>query len=72
MHSCFVLDIELYRKMLKYITEASLMTGLSFERLTLFIKKYEVDIFEAKLSGLSITQIPDCLCYAARDEPTVR
>jgi hypothetical protein len=38
----------------------------------LFIKIYEVGIFEAKLDGLTATQIPDCLCDAAGDEPTVQ
>jgi hypothetical protein len=38
----------------------------------LLIEIYEVDILDAKLSGLSATQIPDCLRDAAGDEPTVR
>jgi hypothetical protein len=31
----------------------------------------EIDFFEAKLARLVATQIPDCLCDAAGDEPTV-
>jgi hypothetical protein len=48
------------------------MTGFGVERQILVIEIYEVDVFEAKLGRLSATQIPDCLCDAAGDEPTVR
>lgn len=48
------------------------MPDFSFERLILFIKIYDVDIFNAKLSRLPATQIPDCLCNAAGDKPSVR
>jgi hypothetical protein len=48
------------------------MTGFGVERQIVVIEIYEVDVFEAELGRSSAPQIPDCLCDAAGDEPTVR